>query len=90
MQEIVSKSKCSGCTACKSICPKGAISMIEGYDGFLYPEIDQSKCIDCGLFILRIFRPVAGRISALCFHGSGVCFRLHRHIYLVDLSDHCV
>ena len=49
MEEIVSKNKCTGCTACKNICPKNAISMKVGYDGFLYPEIDQSKCINCGL-----------------------------------------
>ncbi len=49
MEQVLEKNKCCGCSACKSICPRSAISMVEGYDGFLYPEIDQSKCIDCGL-----------------------------------------
>ena len=38
---------CYGCGACKSVCPKGAISMVARADGFLYPEINDS-CIECG------------------------------------------
>lgn len=40
---------CCGCTACYAICPKGAITMQEDSEGFKYPAIDKSKCIDCGL-----------------------------------------
>lgn len=40
---------CCGCTACYAICPKGAITMQEDSEGFKYPTIDKSKCIDCGL-----------------------------------------
>lgn len=43
------KSECCGCTACKSICPKGAITMQEDEEGFLYSIIDKEKCINCGL-----------------------------------------
>ncbi len=39
---------CYGCEACANICPKNAISMTTGYDGFLYPSIDEALCIDCG------------------------------------------
>lgn len=49
MEEVLEKNKCTGCTACMTICPKGAIEMIEGNDGFNYPVIVQDKCIDCGL-----------------------------------------
>lgn len=49
MEEIVSRKKCSGCTACMSICPKHAISMIEDNNGFKYPTINNNKCINCGL-----------------------------------------
>lgn len=45
--EIVSKSECSGCGACKAICPVKCISMIEESGGFLYPCIDTGKCINC-------------------------------------------
>lgn len=49
MIEITDKSKCCGCTACKSICPKQAIIMKEDEEGFLYPIIDKTKCVNCGL-----------------------------------------
>lgn len=41
------KEHCCGCTACYAICPKSAISMLEDEEGFLYPEIDEDKCINC-------------------------------------------
>jgi coenzyme F420-reducing hydrogenase beta subunit len=40
---------CCGCTACQSICPKNAISMQPDEKGFLYPHINQSLCVECGL-----------------------------------------
>ncbi len=40
---------CCGCTACKSICPYNAITMHPDKMGFLYPNIDMSACVDCGL-----------------------------------------
>ena len=49
MEEIVSKNKCTGCTACASICPRNAITMVEKEDGFKYPVINRDKCINCGL-----------------------------------------
>lgn len=49
MIDIKDKSKCCGCTACKSICPKNAIEMVEDEEGFLYPKVDKEKCVDCGL-----------------------------------------
>lgn len=42
------KENCCGCTACMNICPKNAIIMKEDEEGFLYPVIDQTKCIECG------------------------------------------
>ena len=49
MIEIKDKSKCCGCTACKNICPKNAIEMVEDEEGFLYPKVDKEKCVKCGL-----------------------------------------
>lgn len=44
---LVSKEKCSGCEACVNICSIGAITMIQDEDGFYYPRIDSSMCVDC-------------------------------------------
>ena len=40
---------CTGCTACKSICPVNAINLLFNERGFKYPVINNNKCIDCGL-----------------------------------------
>ena len=40
---------CSGCTACRSICPVKAITMQPDEDGFIYPQINDDKCIHCNL-----------------------------------------
>lgn len=49
MITIQNKAECCGCTACFNICPKNAISMQPDEEGFLYPVVDQEKCVDCGL-----------------------------------------
>ena len=49
MIEIIEKNKCTGCTACMNLCPKGAIRFVDANDGFKYPEIDQNICVNCGL-----------------------------------------
>lgn len=49
MINLIKKSECTGCTACKSICPQKCIAMKRDEEGFLYPKVDQEKCINCGL-----------------------------------------
>lgn len=49
MIDIKQKKDCTGCEACANICPKGCIRMISDNEGFFYPQIDHSKCIECGL-----------------------------------------
>ncbi len=45
---IVPNGKCTGCAACRSICPTNAIVMKEDSEGFLHPVIlDSNKCIKC-------------------------------------------
>lgn len=43
------KKDCSGCFACVETCPKQAIKMKIDEEGFQYPEIDEGKCIHCGI-----------------------------------------
>ena len=50
IQELIAekgKVSCCGCTACRIICPKQCISMKEDPEGFLYPHVDTTLCIDC-------------------------------------------
>lgn len=49
MIQIKDSSECCGCTACASICPHDAISMQPDKMGFLYPVVNERKCMDCGL-----------------------------------------
>lgn len=49
MIKITNPENCCGCTACKSICPKNAISMEPDALGFLYPKANEDLCVDCGL-----------------------------------------
>lgn len=49
MINIKEKKNCSGCHACYNVCPSKCIKMIEDNEGFLYPKIDKSFCLDCGL-----------------------------------------
>lgn len=39
---------CTACTACYAICKFNAIKMLQDENGFIYPEIDDKKCVNCG------------------------------------------
>jgi len=57
---IVAKDECCGCTACYASCPTKAIAMQpDKEEGFLYPVVDDSKCIECGkcLKVCKDVRP---------------------------------
>jgi len=43
------KEKCCGCSACRNICPSSAIQMLPDEEGFLYPAVNTSLCVKCGL-----------------------------------------
>lgn len=43
------KENCCGCTACYAVCGVHAIRMVRDDQGFQYPEIDNDKCVKCGL-----------------------------------------
>ena len=40
--------KCTGCSACASICPHDCITMVADEQGFLFPHLDGDGCTDCG------------------------------------------
>lgn len=47
--EIERKIDCTGCRACEQLCPVNCITMKEDEEGFIFPFIDEEKCINCGL-----------------------------------------
>ncbi len=49
MIKITNPADCCGCTACASICAHDAITMQPDKLGFLYPKVDITKCVECGL-----------------------------------------
>lgn len=49
MIKLTNPADCCGCTACASICMHDAITMKPDKLGFMYPDVDGSKCTDCGL-----------------------------------------
>ena len=49
MIDIKRAEDCCGCGACAQVCPKSCISMIADNEGFLYPHVNMSDCVQCGL-----------------------------------------
>lgn len=47
------EAECCGCGACVSVCPRDAIEMRPDRYGFLYPEIDEGRCVRC-LMCLKV------------------------------------
>lgn len=47
--QIENLKNCTGCSACFASCPKNAISLVPNKEGFLYPQIDSLKCVQCAL-----------------------------------------
>lgn len=43
------KSLCTGCGACAQVCTHKAIEMKNDSEGFIYPVVDEKKCVQCGL-----------------------------------------
>ena len=49
MIDFKNKEDCCGCAACSNKCPKHAISMLPDEEGFLYPNVNSSLCVNCGI-----------------------------------------
>lgn len=45
--KLASQEACFGCHACEYKCPVNAINFYDTGTGFLYPRIDENKCIKC-------------------------------------------
>lgn len=48
MIRLAEKHNCTGCAACQAACAHGAIRMVPDQEGFVYPQIDEKRCVECG------------------------------------------
>lgn len=48
MIRITRKKDCCGCLSCVQACPKNCIKTITDEQGFQYPKVNESICVDCG------------------------------------------
>lgn len=52
MRRIICETRlCTGCEACRQICPSEAVMMMPDDEGFLYPHVVEELCNNCGLCI---------------------------------------
>lgn len=49
MPKLASAIQCTGCMACTDSCPRNALFPSFADDGHIYPELNKSLCINCGL-----------------------------------------
>jgi len=45
--KIADRKHCTGCGACADACPFSCISMVLSEEGFLFPSVDESRCVGC-------------------------------------------
>lgn len=55
--------ECCGCGACRNVCPQSAIILVENIKGFLYPRVDNTRCVECDL--CRKICPIKGNAKRL-------------------------
>jgi len=53
MTSVTNPQKCTGCLACRLICPEECIGAAEDSEGFAVPQIESSRCLECGLCVSR-------------------------------------
>ena len=88
-------SACTGCSACKAVCPRDAIAMVADGEGFLRPTIDANKCVACHACerVCPILHPGVPDSAPVCFaarsrdetlrqasSSGGVFSELARHV----------
>ena len=77
------KDLCFGCSACESICPTDCIRMLPDHEGFLYPIVDEARCIACrkcidvcpGFQTVELVQP----LHQTCFIGGQILDETARH-----------
>lgn len=74
MPVLASHKTCTGCSACFSICRMKAIKMTPDAEGFLYPCVDSSVCVECGACekVCPVLHPFRERIPKNVYAARAV------------------
>ncbi len=85
LNTVISAEKCTGCQACKNVCPRRAIDMVEDSEGFLLP-VKNSNCTDCKLCLKTC--PVMNDVKkSKVLNESKVYLLRHKDEDVVNLSS---
>lgn len=79
MKQITEIEKCYGCGLCAESCPQGCITMEPGAQGFLIPNIDSARCIDCHLCEKKCIaaNTIEGNVALSRYIGVSKDERIH-------------
>ena len=69
LKAVCGKDRCSGCGACRFVCPKGAVVWQKDACGHLTAFIEEAKCIRCGRCrnVCPSLHPAALRMPQQCY-----------------------
>lgn len=67
--EICKMESCTGCFACKAVCPMNAIEKVKDKYGKTIPKVREDKCVECGLCknVCHIRRNKEARMPQKCY-----------------------
>ncbi len=68
-KKLKSVTDCTGCMACVNACPRDCIDFLQRKDGFFYPQIDDSKCINCGKCVSVCQKKMSGSLPLKAVAG---------------------
>lgn len=85
MTKLCDKNNCIGCGACANVCPKNCIALSADDEGFMYPTVNISLCVDCGL--CNAACPVIGFKPVGVFETPVVVASYNRELDIVNKSS---